>query len=189
MISSLLCHSLAIPLVKLYFEWRGIESIKLEGESDVDEEEYEEGEETASEHLPSDSYRHSSVHRPEGERRYSRDMHEVPHTHRESMGAYHVDGSWDDHASWRVSTGHKLGPHHQLRRNSAGELVLDPAVYTAAYRRARNRCRDRDLESEGTSAYARSSVGYGSVSGITEPSSRASSRANTNDNDERQDLL
>ncbi|CDR98743.1 related to Na+/H+-exchanging protein [Sporisorium scitamineum] len=70
----------------------------------------------------SGSYRQSSVHRPERRR----SSHHEP----ESNGAYHADGSWDEHASWRVSSGHKLGPHHQLRNQQTGLLELDPRMYT-----------------------------------------------------------
>ncbi|SPO27353.1 related to Na+/H+-exchanging protein [Ustilago trichophora] len=187
-LSSIIGHSLAIPLVKIAFQYFDVKSIKLDGESDVDEddikqhedshdedeedhsaendtqrdnlrprdyarpicsrreeseveEDYEQGahwdpryshsatdsrrSSRADDSEHSESYRHSSVHRPENRRRVSH--RDEP----ECSGAYHVDGSWDDRASWRVSSGHKLGPHHQLRRNEqTGQLELDPRMYT-----------------------------------------------------------
>ncbi|SJX62593.1 related to Na+/H+-exchanging protein [Sporisorium reilianum f. sp. reilianum] len=185
-LASIIGHSLAIPLVKLAFRYFDVKSIKLNGESDSEddatkqedddesesdpehaaederaplrardyarpirtrreegevEDDYEQGEHRdarrsyssaggsrrssraeSSEH--SGSYRQSSVHRPEARRRSS-------HYDAETSGAYHADGSWDEHASWRVSSGHKLGPHHQLRRNEqTGLLELDPRMYT-----------------------------------------------------------
>lgn len=173
-LSSIVGHSLAIPLVKIAFQYFGVESIKLAGESDDEEDykeqdegseaeaeaseserrdytrpirnrheeeevesDYEQGEHTDPRHGDhsrrssraessdhSESYRHSSVHRPENRRSTHREDAEVG-------GAYHCDGSWDERASWRVSSGHKLGPHHQLRRNEqTGRLELDPRMYT-----------------------------------------------------------
>lgn len=191
-LSSILGHSLAIPLVKVAFEYFNVKSIKLEGESDVDSDDNKEedelgedpdddldygdgseggegnlerrdyaqpirsrGEEEAVEgdyeqggHRDprasysgssrrssrtdasenSESYHHSTVHRPENQRRPS--QREEP----DSSGAYHHNGSWNDEASWRRSTGHKLGPHHQLRRNEhTGLLELDPRMYTVEH--------------------------------------------------------
>ncbi|EST04807.1 Cation/H+ exchanger [Kalmanozyma brasiliensis GHG001] len=164
-LSSIIGHSLAIPFVKIAFQYFGVESIKLAGESEADEDDYKEqddgsdaeGDGDDDESRPNgreevlaesdyeqgehprhsrrssraetssqaESYRHSSVHAPESRRRSG---------HREEpdvSGAYHCDGSWDDSASWRVSSGHKLGPHHQLRRNEqTGQLELDPLMYT-----------------------------------------------------------
>lgn len=190
-LSSIIGHSLAIPLVKIAFEYFNVKSIKLDGESEMGDDdtkqEEDEADDQESEHLAgsetrrdalrsrdytrpirnrreesdvedeyeqgahwdprysqsasdsrrssrvdgsdhSESYRHSTVHRPENRRRSS---------HREdseTCGAYHADGSWDDRASWRVSSGHKLGPHHQLRRNEqTGQLELDPRMYTVEH--------------------------------------------------------
>lgn len=185
-LSSIVGHSLAIPLVKIAFNYFDVKSIKLQGESDSDEDDgkeedeesdqgsqddqsdasdgnvrtrdyvrpirsrreeqqveddYEQGEHhdprrsysstdsrrssRADDSEHSGSFRQSSVHRPENRRGSS---------HREdaeSSGAYHNNGSWDERASWRVSSGHKLGPHHQLRRNEqTGLLELDPRMYT-----------------------------------------------------------
>lgn len=194
-LSSIIGHSLAIPLVKAAFEYFNVKSIKLDGESDISadednkqqdqddddqeeeggaageendilrargyarairnrreemsvEDEYEHGEHLdrdrrysqqstdsrrssraadSSEH--SESYHHSTIHRPENKQRRA--------SHREdpeSGGAYHRDGSWDKRASWRVSSGHKLGPHHRLRRNEqTGQLELDPRMYTVEH--------------------------------------------------------
>ncbi|KAJ1022021.1 hypothetical protein NDA18_005256 [Ustilago nuda] len=194
-LSSIIGHSLAIPLVKAAFEYFNVKSIKLDGESDISadednkqqdqddddqeeeggaageendilrargyarpirnrreemsvEDEYEHGEHRdrdrrysqqstdsrrssraadSSEH--SESYHHSTIHRPENKQRRA--------SHREdpeSGGAYHRYGSWDKRASWRVSSGHKLGPHHRLRRNEqTGQLELDPRMYTVEH--------------------------------------------------------
>lgn len=181
-LASIICHSLAIPLVKIAFSYFDVKSIKLEGESDADdddvknqdeqsdseeeamgsnadgqsgsvrscdytrpiqsrreeqevEDDYEQGEHHdprfsshADETERSRSFRYSSVHRPENRDglNYREDA--------ETSGAYHNDRVWDNHASWRVSSGHKLGPHHQLRKNAqTGLLELDPRVYTVEH--------------------------------------------------------
>nr|CDI53286.1 related to Na /H-exchanging protein [Melanopsichium pennsylvanicum 4] len=160
-LSSIIGHSLAIPLVKIAFQYFGVKSIKLEGESDVsedvmkDEDEdveqdeavednYERGDHRdprysrcatdsrrssrAEESEHPESYHHSTVHRPEN-RRSASQREDI-----EPCGAYHVGGSRDDRVSWRVSSGHKLGPHHQLRRNEqTGQLELDPRMYTIGH--------------------------------------------------------
>lgn len=203
-LSSIIGHSLAIPLVKVAFKYWNVESIKMQGESEIGdddhkdaeeddeeeeqmqgaadesqrdtrraqngplkqsrerghgydrpirdrreeedvEDEYEQGDHRdprggsysgadsrrssrASESEHSESYRHSTVHRPDYRRRPSQ-REEL-----EAHGAYRADRSWDERASWRVSSGHKLGPHHQLRRNEqTGQLELDPRMYTVEH--------------------------------------------------------
>ncbi|TKY86231.1 hypothetical protein EX895_005056 [Sporisorium graminicola] len=110
----------------------------------------------SSQHSGAGSYQQSSVHRPEPRRRSSQ-YHQDP----ESSGAYHTNGSWDEHASWRVSSGHKLGPHHQLRRNDqTGLLELDPRMYTFEHG-APSHSRRRGGSTRSTSRAPRSRVGRG----------------------------
>lgn len=151
-IASIFGHSLAIPLVKLVFKWRGIESIKIKGESyagsdisddggyhehaeedsDSLEEEYEEGEhvdprpskrnDRPSFQSGAGSYQQSSVHRASD----NDTTLPVIDTTRHDGGA-----AQEQEHSWQVSSGHKLGPHHRLRRNEeTGQVELDPHLYT-----------------------------------------------------------
>ncbi|KAJ9480325.1 Na(+)/H(+) antiporter [Pseudozyma hubeiensis] len=241
-LSSIIGHSLVIPLVKIAFAYFDVKSIKLAGESDSEDDGKEEDDESDAESLGGDSdadgadeavnsrdyarpvrngreeeqaenayergahldprqshrstdsrrssradsdhsgsFRHSSVHRPENHHRTSHREDE------ETSGAYHNDGSWDDHASWRVSSGHKLGPHHRLRRNEqTGLLELDPRVYTVDHGapshsrrrgggggRARSRSRVRNGrgsgdDSQGLLEEGRRRSGYGASYGSTD---------------------
>ncbi|PWY97744.1 hypothetical protein BCV70DRAFT_208301 [Testicularia cyperi] len=89
---------------------------------------------TSASSRQADSYRHTTVHRTDEHTRRHQHRHGTSDTEEsdhEVSGAYHRDGTWDNRASWRLSSGHKLGPHHRLRRNhETGELELDPRVYT-----------------------------------------------------------
>ncbi|KAN0066267.1 hypothetical protein ACQY0O_000361 [Thecaphora frezii] len=134
-LASLIGHTLAIPLVKLYFDYRGIGSIKLYGEtpscaSSTTSHEHDDGEEEATsatfEHSEPGSRvrrRHSVV----GTSHYGGRRHSMPDgdawidEHGDhGRGAYRADGSWDNDASWRHSSGHKLASHQLSRREMAG---------------------------------------------------------------------
>ncbi|EPQ32294.1 uncharacterized protein PFL1_00491 [Pseudozyma flocculosa PF-1] len=148
-LSSLIGHTFCIPLVKLYFDYRGIGTIKLDGDSSslrgsesgsssaYDEEEAGEevpgrDEETAVVDDDDDgddgqgSFQQSTSHRPRSE------SATTTSDAARGQGAYRSDGTWDQHASWRHSSGHKVGHvHHRRRRDESRSKRPDqPAAAT-----------------------------------------------------------
>lgn len=134
-LSSLLGHTLMIPVLKRFLSRNRVGNIKLMGQegaddSDVasfhgegDEERRQEDEYGAGE---DPGYEERGEGRPRGQSSTSQagtapsatsEMSTVPGQQPGSInaeaarGAYQRDGRWNPNASWRISSAHKLGPH------------------------------------------------------------------------------
>jgi NhaP-type Na+/H+ or K+/H+ antiporter len=134
-LSSLLGHTLTIPVLKYFLTWLGVGNIQLRGE-EGDHEDHES--DAASFYGEGDADRREAEYEAGETREDGQEarpeapsiMSNAPNAQPASVkGAYHWDGRWNDHASWRQSsshrlpsTGHKLGTHFaaEQHRNEGG---------------------------------------------------------------------
>lgn len=170
-LSSVLGHTLMIPVLKWFLSWRNIGNIQLrgeegehqdhesdaasfygEGDADRREADYEAGETREDGHRVSFS-----------EQEASSVMSNAPNAEPASVkqgGAYHWDGRWDPHASWRISSshrlpsssGHKLGTHFAAEQHRQSGPPNLPGSWSN---------RIRDLERNSSSSSNRNSQANG----------------------------
>ncbi|CEH12125.1 Na /H antiporter [Ceraceosorus bombacis] len=159
-LGSVLGHTLLIPVIKLVFTKFGVKSIKSTAVADdasivgsqtssrLQEERYEAGEG----HAPHDEAAERRDRRmSESQRRHSI-MSAISGQPADMIGGYDADGNWveGERASWRISSGHKLGPHTRMRNPQGGEVRIGDFKPSAWHRGEEERQRVEGLQDEAT---------------------------------------